>query len=87
MIDTQTLQLMQPELDGISTRQVKTVLDLMDAGNTVPFIARYRKEMTGSLDEVQIQAIETSFNRVTALQDRKQAVIKAIDELGKLTLN
>lgn len=85
MIDTQTLQLMQPELDGISTRQVKTVLDLMDAGNTVPFIARYRKEMTGSLDEVQIQAIETSFNRVKALQDRKQAVIKAIDELDKLT--
>lgn len=85
MIDTQTLQLMQPELGGISTRQVKTVLDLMDAGNTVPFIARYRKEMTGSLDEVQIQAIETSFNRVTALQERKQTVIKAISELHKLT--
>ncbi|WP_407893197.1 Tex family protein [Lacticaseibacillus sp. N501-2] len=85
MIDTQTLQLMQPDLDGIATRQVKTVLELMDAGNTVPFIARYRKEMTGSLDEVQIQAIETSYARVTALQDRKQAVIKAIDELQKLT--
>lgn len=85
MIDTQTLQLMQPELGGISTRQVKTVLDLMDAGNTVPFIARYRKEMTGSLDEVQIQAIETSFNRVTSLQERKQTVIKAISELHKLT--
>ncbi|WP_125707515.1 Tex family protein [Lacticaseibacillus porcinae] len=85
MIDTQMLQLMQPDLNGISTHQVKTVLDLMDAGNTVPFIARYRKEMTGSLDEVQIQAIETSFKRVTALQERKLAVIKAIDELHQLT--
>ncbi|MBF5067222.1 RNA-binding transcriptional accessory protein, partial [Salmonella enterica subsp. enterica serovar Istanbul] len=65
--------------------QISAVLNLMQEGNTVPFIARYRKEMTGSLDEVQIQAIEEAYKHVTALQDRKEAVIKSIAEQGKLT--
>lgn len=82
---SQTVSLMRPDLPDISAHQITTVLNLMDDGNTVPFIARYRKEMTGSLDEVQIQAIEEAHARVTKLQDRKAAVIKSIDEQGKLT--
>ncbi|MCI1984930.1 MAG: RNA-binding transcriptional accessory protein [Lactobacillus sp.] len=85
MAEAQTIQLVQRELTDITNRQVNTVLSLMQDGNTVPFIARYRKEMTGSLDEVQIQAIEAAYQRVTALQDRQTAVIKAITEQGKLT--
>ncbi|WP_125703023.1 Tex family protein [Lacticaseibacillus daqingensis] len=85
MTENQTIQLMQQDLTGITDRQVAAVLDLMQDGNTVPFIARYRKERTGSLDEVQIQAVEAAYQRVTALQDRKAAVIKSITELGQLT--
>lgn len=85
MIEEQTVQLMQQDLTNITHHQISAVLNLMQEGNTVPFIARYRKEMTGSLDEVQIQAIEEAYKRVTALQDRKEAVIKSIAEQGKLT--
>ncbi|MFD1393772.1 Tex family protein [Lacticaseibacillus jixianensis] len=85
MIEKQTVQLMQKDLTGITDHQVTAVLNLMADGNTVPFIARYRKEATGSLDEVQIQAIEEAYHRAEALQDRKAAVIKAIEEAGKLT--
>lgn len=85
MIEKQTVQLVQQQLTDLSTHQISAVLDLMDAGNTVPFIARYRKEMTGSLDEVQIQAIEARYQQVTALQDRKAAVLKAMTEQGVLT--
>ncbi|WP_442760907.1 Tex family protein [Paucilactobacillus nenjiangensis] len=84
-MEEQTVQLVKNNLQGISGKQVNTVLKLMDEGNTVPFIARYRKEMTGSLDEVQIQDIETEYKRVTTLQDRKTAVVKSIAEQGKLT--
>lgn len=85
MIEDQTIQIVQQDLTGMTSRQISTVLNLMNEGNTVPFIARYRKEMTGSLDEVQIQAIEEAYKRVTALQDRKAAVIKSIAEQGALT--
>ena len=82
-MEAQTLQLVHQNLTDISAHQISTVLTLMQDGNTVPFIARYRKEMTGSLDEVQIQAIETAYQQVTALQDRKAAVIKASRSRGK----
>ncbi|WP_155285831.1 Tex family protein [Lacticaseibacillus zhaodongensis] len=85
MIDKQTLELVQHNLSTIGKSQIAAVLKLMDEGNTIPFIARYRKEMTGSLDEVQIQTVEAEYQRATALQDRKAAVIKSIDEEGKLT--
>lgn len=85
MIEDQTIQIVQQDLTGMTSRQISTVLNLMNEGNTVPFIARYRKEMTGSLDEVQIQAIEEAYKRVTVLQDRKAAVIKSIAEQGALT--
>src|SRR5699024_2103076 len=57
----------------------------LDEGNTVPFVARYRKEMTGGLDEVKIKAIQDKWNYALNLQERKQEVLRIIDEQGKLT--
>ena len=65
--------------------QVKTALQLMDEGNTIPFIARYRKERTGTLDEVALQEIQTAYHKASELFARKQTVIKAIKEAEKLT--
>lgn len=69
----------------VKPKQVNTVVQLLEDGNTVPFIARYRKEMTGSLDEVQIKAIEDKYQYVQQLEQRKQEVLRLIDEQGKLT--
>jgi uncharacterized protein len=70
---------------NIQERQVKAVLDLFGEGATVPFIARYRKEHTGGLDEDFIRNIEDRNYYLTVLEERKEAVIKSIDEQGKLT--
>lgn len=64
---------------------VKQVIGLLEEGNTVPFIARYRKEQTGGLDEVWIKAIEDQWSYTVQLANRKQEVIRLIDEQGKLT--
>lgn len=69
----------------ISTNQVKTVLDLLNEGNTIPFIARYRKEATGGLDEEVINEIYKSWEYQNNLLERKEAVIRLIDEKGMLT--
>ena len=69
----------------ISEKQVKTVLDLLEEGNTIPFIARYRKEATGGLDEEVINEIFKSWEYQNNLLDRKEAVIRLIDEKGMLT--
>ncbi|MDD3126100.1 MAG: Tex family protein [Candidatus Izemoplasmatales bacterium] len=69
----------------IKDTQVKTVLDLLGEGNTVPFIARYRKEMTGSLDEEQIRVIEKEYEYGQNLQKRKDDITRLIDEKGMLT--
>ncbi|WP_035723864.1 Tex family protein [Gracilibacillus boraciitolerans] len=69
----------------INQKAVKSVIHLFEEGNTVPFIARYRKEMTGSLDEVQIKDIQDAWNYVNTLEDRKKEVIRLIDEQDKLT--
>ncbi len=81
----QVATLVKKHLPEIGTHQVDAVLNLLDEGNTIPFIARYRKEMTGSLDEVQILTIQDEFKRVTTLQDRKEAVVKSIAEQGQLS--
>lgn len=70
---------------NIKERQIAKVLDLTSQGNTIPFIARYRKEMTGNLDEVQIKAIIDLDKRMTVLTDRKATVLAKIEEQGKLT--
>ena len=69
----------------IGPRQVGSTVQLLDDGNTVPFIARYRKEMTGELDEEQIRNIEERLQYLRNLEARKEEVIRSIDEQGKLT--
>lgn len=71
----------------IRPKQVQAVLDLLEEGATIPFIARYRKEKTGNLDEDQIKKIEEQFAYQTNLQKRKDDVIRLIDEKGMLTEN
>jgi protein Tex len=65
--------------------KVKTTMGLLDEGNTIPFIARYRKEMTGELDENQLRDIEERLQYLRNLEDRKLEVLRLIDEQGKLT--
>ena len=70
---------------GIGEKQVQAVIGLLHEGATIPFIARYRKERTGSLDEVQIAQIEAENSRLEELEQRKQTVLSTIEEQGKLT--
>lgn len=73
------------QLGQYRVNQIQAVLSLLDEGNTVPFIARYRKERTGTLDEVAIREIEDETNRLMKLNQRRTEVLKLIDEQGKLT--
>lgn len=84
-MEEETIQLVSKQLPDIRPHQIKAALDLMDDGNTIPFIARYRKEATGTLDEVQLQSIRDEYHRVTTLRERQETVINKIAELGKLT--
>ncbi len=70
---------------GISAVSVRAVMDLLEGGATVPFIARYRKEATGGLDEVQIRSIEERQAYLNELNERRDAILAAIEGLGKLT--
>ncbi|MFS0594811.1 Tex family protein [Cytobacillus horneckiae] len=70
---------------SLSLKQVKNTISLIEEGNTVPFIARYRKEMTGALDEVQIRDIVERWQYIQNLDQRKDEVTRLIDEQGKLT--
>ena len=70
---------------NITVNQIKTVLNLFNEGATIPFIARYRKEATGALDENQIKSINDLYTYYNNLLDRKEAVIRLIDEKGMLT--
>ncbi|MGO4371271.1 Tex family protein [Paenibacillus sp. MCAF20] len=69
----------------IPLSKVKSAVSLLDEGNTIPFIARYRKEMTGELDENDLRAIEEKLQYMRNLEERKREVIRLIDEQGKLT--
>ncbi|HET8843175.1 MAG TPA: Tex-like N-terminal domain-containing protein, partial [Ktedonobacteraceae bacterium] len=70
---------------GLTSKQIASTVTLLDEGNTVPFIARYRKEVTNSLDEVQIQTIADRAAALRALFERKADVRRLIDTQGKLT--
>ncbi|NQF81398.1 Tex family protein [Streptococcus suis] len=70
---------------GVNLKQIDTVLSLTAEGNTIPFIARYRKDVTGNLDEVVIKSIIDRDKALTALADRKATVLAKIEEQGKLT--
>ncbi|MGE0498711.1 MAG: Tex family protein [Ramlibacter sp.] len=69
----------------VQPRQVLAAVELLDGGATVPFIARYRKEVTGGLDDVQLRELEYRLSYLRELEERREAVLKAIDEQGKLT--
>ena len=85
MQNNQAFELLKKELNQYKPSQMEKVLELLAEGNTVPFIARYRKEMTGSLDEVAIREIEERFTYLEGLVKRKEEVLRIIEEQGKLT--
>src|SRR5512133_2115728 len=73
------------EATGLKPFQVEHTVALLQEGATVPFIARYRKEQTGELDEVQIRTVEEQFTYFCELEERRSTVLKSIEEQGKLT--
>ncbi|MPW37508.1 Tex family protein [Vibrio sp. B1Z05] len=77
-------QIIATELN-VSTQQVTATANLIDEGNTVPFIARYRKEVTGGLDDTQLRTLDSRLTYLRELADRRQAILKSISEQGKLT--
>lgn len=83
MLDKILLQI-AAELN-VRPAQVNAAVELLDGGATVPFIARYRKEATGGLDDTQLRELETRLTYLRELEERRQAVIKSIEEQGKLT--
>ncbi|MFL2143610.1 Tex family protein [Ruoffia sp. FAM 20857] len=85
IIDTADLIKQINQETKISSKQIQAVLNLLSEGNTIPFIARYRKEVTGSLDEVQIHDIEQKYTYAKQLGERKEEVVRLIAEQEKLT--
>src|SRR5436189_4831799 len=73
------------KLLNVPLKGMEAVIELLDEGATVPFIARYRKEVTGNLDEVQIRDIQEKLEYFRELEDRRETVLKSIEEQGKLT--
>src|SRR5438128_12569498 len=70
---------------GLPASRVEAVVSLLDGGNTVPFITRYRKDQTGGLDEEQIRQIESRLIKMRLLSERKQTILRSIESQGKLT--
>lgn len=69
----------------IPLRQIQAAVELLDEGNTVPFITRYRKDQTGGLDEEQIREIQSRLTKMRLLAERKQTILRSIESQGKLT--
>jgi uncharacterized protein len=70
---------------GLHEWQVENTIRLLDDGATIPFISRYRKEMTGSLDEVQLHHIKVEYDRLKDLDARRESIIKSVEEQDKMT--
>ena len=70
---------------GISVKQVKRTVDLIDKGNTIPFIARYRKEVTGGVDDIVLRELYEKLNYLRSLEERREDIIRLIKEQDKLT--
>ncbi|HLQ82263.1 MAG TPA: Tex family protein [Pseudogracilibacillus sp.] len=83
-LDNEIIELVTKETN-IKSSTITKVIELLDEGNTVPFIARYRKEMTSGLDEVEIKLIQDTYEYAKQLKERKEEVIRLIDEQDKLT--
>jgi len=84
MLNQQISQLIAQELN-VRDSQILAAIQLLDDGNTIPFIARYRKEATGGLDDTQLRHFETRLIYLRELEDRRQTILKSIEEQGKLT--
>jgi len=84
MTEKQFFEIISKELN-LNTVQVKNTIGLLDEGNTIPFIARYRKEHTGSLDEEQLRNIDDRIIYLRKQEERRQTILKTIEEQGKLT--
>jgi protein Tex len=85
MINNQISHIIAGELT-VKPEQVLAAIQLLDEGSTVPFIARYRKEVTGGLDDTQLRTLDSRLSYLRELEDRKQTILKSIEEQGKLTL-
>ena len=70
---------------GAQTAQVRAAVELLDGGATVPFIARYRKEATGGLDDTQLRLLEERLRYLRELEDRRAAILASVEEQGKLS--
>ena len=70
---------------GFESRYIKNLLGLLDEGATIPFISRYRKEMTGSMDEVQVGQVREIYEQFKELEKRKKTVLESIEQQEKLT--
>ena len=84
MLNQQISQIIAAELT-VQPQQIFAAIQLLDDGNTIPFIARYRKEATGGLDDTQLRHFETSLIYLRELEERRQTILKSIEEQGKLT--
>ena len=71
-------------LYSLRPHQVQATIDLLDEGNTIPFIARYRKERTESLDEEQLRQVQSGLERLRSTDERRETILKSIEEQGKL---
>src|SRR5881397_247137 len=69
---------------GVRERQVQAAVDLLDGGATVPFVARYRKEITGGLDDAQLRTLEERLTYLRELEERRTAILESVREQGKL---
>ncbi len=91
MVESTQAQLEQKQLDYVAkavevpAKKVEAVVRLLQEGNTIPFIARYRKEVTGNLDEIVIRAIEEKHEYIAELEKRRATILKSIEDQGKLT--
>ncbi|VEI44192.1 transcriptional accessory protein [Actinobacillus equuli] len=83
-LNTQISQIIATEL-SVGSHQILAAIKLLDEGNTIPFIARYRKEVTGGLDDTQLRHFETRLIYLRELDDRRQTILKSIEDQGKLT--
>lgn len=84
MLNQQISQIIATELN-VAPNQILAAIQLVDDGNTIPFIARYRKEATGGLDDTQLRHFETRLGYLRELEERRQSILKSIDEQGKLS--
>lgn len=84
MLNQQISQIISAEL-AVKAQQILAAIQLLDEGNTIPFIARYRKEVTGGLDDTQLRHFETRLIYLRELEERRQTILKSVEEQGKLT--